>query len=171
VPSSTGLRALNVHQRTFPLSPAHVGALLDQLAAPEDPLWPFERWPRLRLDRALARGASGGHGPIRYCVEGYLPGHRVVFRFTAPRGFVGTHVLEVEEAEGGAVLRHTISMELRGWALVAWPALFRPLHDALIEDALAKAGRSLGLDATSPPWSPAVKGLRWLLSAIPRRGR
>jgi len=27
-------------------------------------------------------GAAGGHGPIRYTVEGYQPRHRVVFRST-----------------------------------------------------------------------------------------
>jgi hypothetical protein len=99
-------------------------------------------------------------------VEEYVPGRLVRFRFSAPRGFHGFHCLEVfEPADGRAGLKHTIAMKTSGWALLTWPLIFRPLHDALIEDAWSKAERSLGLPEQFRPWSPWVKSLRWLLAA------
>ena len=38
-------------------------------------------------------------------------------------------------------------MKVKGQALFTWPIVFRPLHDALIEDAFNKAGGQLGLSA------------------------
>lgn len=86
-------------------------------------------------------GAVGGHGPIRYFVEAYVPGHSITFRFTGPRGFHGTHGLTVEEdaARGGVRLRHELSMRTSGVARLLWPLVFRWLHDALLEDALDRA--------------------------------
>jgi hypothetical protein len=128
----------NVHERIIHTSSlSQVGGLIDQLASRNDLLWPSERWPPMRFDRPLGVGATGGHGPIRYTVEDYEPGRSIRFRFTAPRGFDGTHALEVEEIELGKVrLRHTLVMQLKGAARLSWPLMFRWLHDALIEDAL-----------------------------------
>ncbi|HET9449458.1 MAG TPA: hypothetical protein VFO83_01175, partial [Aggregicoccus sp.] len=154
----------NVHQRLFAVPPERLAPLLDSLSSRNDRLWPLEQWPRMRFDRPLGVGASGGHGPIRYDVERYEPGRAVVFRFRAPRGFHGTHALFVEDAEGGATLRHVLEMDTRGPALVSWPLLFRPLHDALIEDALDKAELALLGRVEHPArWSWRVKLLRSLL--------
>ena len=110
----------------------------------------------MRFDRPLAVGAIGGHGPIRYVVEEYEPGRRISFRFTAPRGFVGTHGFDVEEAAPHVSrVRHELVMRLEGWARLAWPLAFRWLHDALVEDALDCAEASCA--------APVVKKSKWSL--------
>jgi hypothetical protein len=158
----------NNHQRTLAASLPAVGALLDGLAQPGDRLWPEDRWPAMRFDRPLGVDAVGGHGPVRYIVEAYEPGRSIRFRFTAPRGFNGTHAFEVESAgEGRTVLRHSVTFRAQGPALLSWPLVFRPLHDALLEDALDRAERSLGVERALRRWPLRVRVLRRIL----RRGR
>jgi hypothetical protein len=160
----------NVHQRTFDVRPEHVASLVDGLASEEDRLWPSTRWPRMRLDRPLQTGASGGHGPIRYDVETYERGRAVRFRLRAPRGFDGFHAFEVF-ADGGerTTLRHVLDMNTRGPALLTWPLVFRPLHDALVEDCLDRAARAVGQPPASRPWSLWVRMLRHGFRLLARR--
>lgn len=147
----------NVHERILPPD-ADPGSLLDRLATPADPLWPVADWPAMRFDRPLGVGGRGGHGPVRYEVDGYLPGRWVRFRFTAPRGFDGFHEYRVLDGPAGApVLRHTLVMRTTGPARLSWPLAYRPLHDALIEDSMARA---TGEDP--PRWSRRVRVLRSL---------
>jgi hypothetical protein len=149
----------NVHERPLDTDPAAVGALIDSLAGPGDRLWPRRRWPAMRFDRPLGVGAVGGHGPIRYAVEEYEPGVRIRFRFSAPAGFRGYH--EYEATPGR--LTHRLVMTTHGLARLSWPLVFRPLHDALIEDSLDTAERSLGLGPRRPAqWSAWVRMLRYL---------
>jgi hypothetical protein len=157
---------LNVHEREIAATAVVVGALIDSLASDHDVLWPATMWPSMRFDRPLGVGAVGGHGPIRYAVEDYVPARSVRFRFRGPRGFIGHHRLEVLPIdEQATLLRHTIDMSTEGPALLTWPLVFRPLHDALLEDALAQAQASLGQVPIVRPWSRWVKILRWLVSA------
>jgi hypothetical protein len=118
----------------------------------------------MQMDRPLAVGAVGGHGPIHYEVSQYRPGEIVRFVFTAPAGFEGFHEFAVEPSgEATCLLRHEISMRLHGLARVSWPLVYRPLHDALLEDALDCAERACGSDRVGPPtWSPYVRMLRAL---------
>jgi hypothetical protein len=119
----------------------------------------------MRFDRPLATGARGGHGPIRYFVEAYTSGRCVKFRFTGPSGFNGYHMFECERVTATtSVIRHTLRMTTHGPAILSWPLIFRPLHDALIEDAFATAEAALGLPARIQPWSLRVRVLRRLLS-------
>ena len=164
------MKVLNIHERRLPAPREKAGALLDSLASDRDALWPSPSWPPMRLDRPLGVGAAGGHGPIRYVVERYDPGRGIEFRFTGPEGFEGSHRFEVEPASDGAcVLRHTIDMTARGAARLSWPLVFRPLHDALLEDALDKAEASLGVQPAARTWSPWVRFLRWILARRRRR--
>ncbi len=159
---------LNVHERTLAAPATDVGALLDGLASPSDPLWPRHLWPPMEFDRPLGVGAVGGHGPIRYTVESYTPGQQVLFRFTAPRGFHGTHGLQVHPLDAGhTLLKHVLEMRTTGFATVSWPLVFRPLHDALLENALDRAEDSLGLASSRSRWSLWVRVLRWTFA----RGR
>lgn len=165
------MRVRNVHERWLPLAPAEAAALLDGLASRDDRFWPQERWPAMRLDRPLGVGARGGHGPIRYVVTAHEPGRRVEFRFEAPRGFDGIHTLALVEDGTRVRMRHVIEMDVRGPALLSWPLVFRPLHDALLEDALDKAERGRERFRETPArWSCWVRTLRRLL-APPRRRR
>jgi hypothetical protein len=159
----------NIHEREFDLSSAAVGSLIDSLASSNDRLWPDDKWPPMRFDRALAVGARGGHGPIRYSIEEYQPSRLVRFRFRAPRGFDGTHRYEVVEQQGRLVLRHVLEMHTSGLASLSWPLLFQPLHDALIEDSLDKAARSLGnVPRSAAQWSTTVRILRYALRTLRR---
>jgi len=159
------MRVLNVHERVIAAPLAAVGALLDSLASDHDALWPVSSWPRMRFDRPLGIGASGGHGPIGYAVEQYHPASMIRFRFLGPRGFDGHHRFEaLAMSENSTLLRHTIDMSIGGPALFTWPVAIRALHDALVEDALAQAQASLGLAPAVSPWSAWVKVLRWLMS-------
>jgi hypothetical protein len=117
------MNVLNIHEREFSVSPGRVGALIDSLSSREDTLWPKQAWPLMEFDRILSVGAVGGHGPIRYFVEAYVPGKSIRFRFTGPRGFNGYHGYEVLElTPQSCVLRHTLGMTTRGLAIISWPA-------------------------------------------------
>lgn len=157
-------RVVVVHERRLPSRPDEVGALIDSLASRKDRLWPRDAWPSMRLDSGLRVGSEGGHGPIRYRVEAYEPSRLVRFRFTAPRGLDGTHEFVVVPTGEGTTLRHVIDMRVSGLAYLTWPAIYSPLHDALIEDALDRAESALGVGAgRRAPWSPRVRVLRRLL--------
>jgi len=109
-------------------------------------------------------GAIGGHGPVRYSVEEYHPSQSIVFRFSAPRGFNGTHRFEVEERQGKTVLRHVIEMHTTGMALLSWPLAIRSLHNAAIEDCFDQAAISLKADLPHPArWPFYVRLLRALM--------
>ena len=76
------MQVLNVHECELEADPMLIGALIDSLASKEDRLWPKHVWPRMEFDRSLSVGAKGGHGPIRYFVEDYIPGKSIKFRLT-----------------------------------------------------------------------------------------
>jgi hypothetical protein len=159
------MKVVNVHQRLLYARPEQVGALIDALASPTDRLWRSGAWPRMAFDRPLGVGAQGGHGPIRYTVEAHTPGQSVHFRFTGPRGFDGWHGLDVLDATAAhCVLEHRIEMRVHGSAWLTWPLLYRPLHDALTEDALAAAQATLGNQPRVVPWSLWVRLLRALMA-------
>lgn len=159
------VKVLNIHERELSAPSEQAGALIDTLASRQDVLWPSRNWPRMEFDRPLQVGAVGGHGPIRYFVEAYAPGRSVSFRFTGPMGFDGRHGYEVVGvAARRCVLRHTLDMRAHGPARVTWPAFYRPLHDALLEDSMAQAQASLGQTPLIRKWSLWVRLLRWIAS-------
>lgn len=164
------MQVTNVHGRRFDSDISSIGALVDSLSGSDDRLWPLRQWPAMRFDGPLGVGARGGHGPIRYEVVAYDPGRRVLFRFTGPAGFHGHHGFEVMQSSGGddrALLRHELRMCTSGWARVSWPLLYRPLHDALIEDALDQAALAVGEAPRRAGWNLWVRLLR---SVLARRG-
>ncbi len=161
------MRIRNVHRRRIAASLSRAGALLDSLAGPDDRLWPHDRWPPMRLDRPLAIGACGGHGPVYYRVSAYSPGCRVAFDFDPARGLMrglrGHHAFELSEDCDEVVLEHVLEAEGSLRDALRWFLMVRPLHDALIEDALDRADCAL-VGNTPPPerWSRWVLLLRWL---------
>jgi hypothetical protein len=161
------MKVFNTHESEIKAPGEQVGALIDSLASRRNALWPTHSWPKMAFDRPLGVGATGGHGPIKYFVEDYAPGQFIRFRFTSPKGFDGWHGYETVDSPGPAVvLRHTLEMTTHGLAALSWPIVFRPLHDALIEDSLAAAQASFGLSSKPQAWSPWVRFLRWVLVRI-----
>ncbi len=157
------MRIQNVHTREFSATPKQAGVLIDRLASSNDRLWPRALWPRMKLNKPLAVGAKGGHGPIRYQVKEYSPGSFIKFEFSRPKGFDGYHSFEILKiSDEKTMLRHTIKMNARGMAIIHWSLWVRSLHDALVEDGLSTAGIALGEDALLLEWSPWVKLLRWI---------
>jgi hypothetical protein len=55
-------------------------------------------------------------------------------------------------------------MNICGTAILSWLLVYRPLHDALVEDSLAIAQASLGITPKIQKWSFWVKILRWVAS-------
>ena len=158
------MRVLNVHERDLKTSLETAGALIDRLASDDDILWPFDRWPPMRFDRPLGVGAVGGHGLIRYVVEAFEPGLSIRFRFTRPEGFRGSHRFEIDAPSADRVkLRHVIEMQTVGSALLQWYLAIRPLHDALLEDALDRAELCVGGSPRDRRWSLWVRFLRWAM--------
>lgn len=163
------MRVLNVHQRVLAAPTPIVGKLIDSLASPQDALWPCAQWPPMQFDRPLQVGAIGGHGPIRYFVEAYELGRNIQFKFTAPAGFLGYHRYDIEErGPDQTCLWHVLSMQTEGPALITWPLIFKWLHDALIEDSLDRAERSLGGQPPIRHWSVWVQMLRWITGNVLR---
>lgn len=150
----------NVHSVRLKATPQRAGALLDALGSDADVLWPGARWPRMIIEGPLRVGAAGRHGPVTYTVEEYVPSTRVRFRFKQPAGFVGTHTFEVFPEADGCRLEHRVEIVPRGAALLAWPLVFGPLHDALAEDAVDNAVRALGEVRQPNRWSLWVRVVR-----------
>jgi hypothetical protein len=157
-------KVLNIHERLLNISADKADKLIDNLASPNDLLWPVDRWVAMQFDRPLGVGAVGGHGPIRYDVELYSPGCRIQFRFTGPKDFVGCHRFEIEPTrDGRTILRHTIDMRIVGKTWLLWVAIIRPLHNALLEDALDRAEIFAGRRLPERAWSGWVRFARWLV--------
>lgn len=117
------------------------------------------------LEGPLSEGPRGGHGPIRYHVIAYEPGRRARFAFDGPRGFDGFHEFVLEPQGPGTTLRHSLWMDASLPARLKWRLYLRPLHDALIEDALSKVERDVTGSSAVRAHSAAVRVLRWLTRA------
>lgn len=147
---------VNIHERSYEAPVSKVAVLVATLASKDDRFWPHECWPRMRFDLGLVPGANGGHGPVRYRVESVDPAGEVVFRFTGPSGFDGGHALIITSVSGEVTtLRHEIHLRTSGMARLTWPLFFRPMHDALLEEAFDKVACELG----SPPPRPYRRSL------------
>lgn len=162
---------VNVHERMLGAPSPAVAALISTLSGVPDRLWPHDLWPPMELSAGLVPGSTGGHGPVRYTICDIVAdpaGVRAVrFAFRRPAGFDGWHAFRMLPAGPDCtVLRHELRMTVRGTARLSWPLVFRPLHDALIEDALDRAQRELGLPLlSSARWSWRVRLLRRVMLA------
>jgi hypothetical protein len=133
------MKVLNIHTRKLNKSKSEVAGLLATLSTENDQLWPYEQWPRMKFEKGLAVGSKGGHGPIKYQIEKYVPGEMIRFLFIEPKGFNGFHQFEIRELNSGQTeISHTIDMRTSGKATLLWISVLRHLHDALIEDAFDK---------------------------------
>ena len=170
------MRFHSVHQRELDAGREEVAGLLAGLGSDGDLLWPYERWPTspIEFDRPLALGARGGHGLVRYHVEEYEPGRRLVFRFEPGQGLDGRHWFDVEPAgETGTRLVHTIDTRVSGPTRLLSPAL-RRMHDLTIEDVLDRAELATSgrrpAPQRKPLWMRALDGVERRLMP-PTNGR
>ncbi|QDQ11078.1 DUF2867 domain-containing protein [Streptomyces spectabilis] len=157
----------NEHERVVEAPAGAVGALLDRLSAPDDPLFPTPAWPAMAFDGPLAVGAAGGHGPVRYRVAAYEPGRGVRFDLTDPSG--GFHELTVEPlGERRCRVRHVLETRPKGLERLLWPTVIRPVHDTMVEELLDNVERAAtGTCARPARWTPRVQLLNRLAWARP----
>lgn len=154
------MKVINVHKRAIQQPAAVIGALLDTLATKEDRMLATDKWPRMRLDKGLAIGSKGGHGPIRYTVVDYTPEKSVTFQFDM-QGFDGFHRFDIRAmGNNESELLHTIDMHTSGIATLKWVIGIRWLHDALIEDAFDKVENQFIAQPKTTPWNLWVKFMR-----------
>ena len=153
-----------IHHRTIQ-EPIHkVVDLMKTLATKNDLVWPVGQWPRMKFTTKLEKGASGGHGPIRYTVDEFDSPTYIQFRFTQPQGFNGVHRFELNElGDKETELKHTIEMTTSFSATIKWILAIRWLHDALVEDALDKVENYFDGGKRRTPWNSWVIFLRKLL--------
>lgn len=145
----------NVHQRVVEAPAETVGALLDRLSAPDDPLFPTPVWPAMVLDRPLGVGADGGHGRVRYRVGAHEPGRSVRFDTTDDGPGLGTghHRFDVEPlGPDRCRISHVLEVTMGVRAFAFFKLVIEPVHDTMVEEAFDNAERAaLGGALPHPP--------------------
>jgi hypothetical protein len=155
----------NVHERIVDAPATAVGALLDRVSDPDDPLSPTPVWPPILFDRPLGVGADGGHGFVRYTVGECEPGRRIRFDFPPPEN--GFHALEVEPlGPGRCLVRHVLEQRQNVRETLLWALAIGPLHDTMVEELLDNAVRAATPGAPLRParWSRRARLLHHAVS-------
>ena len=161
--TNTKMKVVNIHERVLDGSVDEVGRLIDTLASPNDLLWPIDRWVPMKFDRPLCVGAVGGHGPSGTPSNLINPVAQFVFASPNRRALTALMVSRRSRPlKDRPILRHIIEMQAVGRAFFTW-IVIRPLHDALMEDALDHAEASLGKQVPERKWSCWVKVVRWII--------
>jgi hypothetical protein len=151
----------NVHHRIVPAPAAAVGALVERLSAPDDPLFPTPVWPAMLLDRPLGLGAVGGHGRIRYRVTAYEPGRSVRFDTTDDTLGTGYHRFDVEPlGPDRCRISHVLEIVMSARTYLLFKLAIEPVHDVMVEEVFDNAERAV---LGSLPHPPARRSRRALL--------
>ncbi|QFG68423.1 SRPBCC family protein [Ornithinimicrobium pratense] len=157
------MKIRNTHRRHLTATADEVDTLLGGLGSDTDALWPRHLWFPMRLDRPVAAGAKGGHGPVRYQCTARARGC-VFFEFVSILGssrWHGEHRFVVRPRSYGSVLVHELELEVPLWQYVQWVLVVGPLHDAVLEDLLDRAE-----GVATARWSLWVRLLRRALPAV-----
>ena len=158
------MKVLNIHKRVVNQSQLEVSKLFNTLGTKNDLIWPGESWPRMKFRDGIKIGSIGGHGPIRYEIIELKDGELISFKFHRPKGFNGTHKLELNALDNASCeLIHTIEMDTSISGSLKWSYVIRPLHDALIEDAFDKVQSHYNQLIIANQWPFWVKTLRYFL--------
>ena len=164
------MKVLNIHKRTLNQPKSEITELLKTLSTENDKIWPKEKWPEMKFKDGIKVGAKGGHGPIRYTVEKYIPSKIIQFRFSKPNGFNGVHKFEINELTNEKTeIKHTIDMNTEGKRTLIWIFAIRSLHNALIEDGFDNIENNFSDKQKSTKWSIWVKFLRKQISRKKRK--
>lgn len=164
-------RVRNVHARTVDVSASVLHKWVSTLGTENDVLWPADQWFPMRLDRPVAAGARGGHGPVRYRCSEHSP-QRTEFAFESVLGshrWDGTHTFWIDDRGSCSRLSHelVVTLPLRDW--FSWVVLVGPLHDAVLEDLLYLAQSRSGMSTEAPRWSLWVRLLRRVFPGVRSR--
>ena len=123
------MKVRNVHERLLPTRPEQVAALFEDM----DRVWPVPAFPAPEPEGEQLR-----LGPMLW--EPVLrDGAAAAFRIVGPAEFPAEHWFEVEAADGGTRLRHTVVGEAVGEFEAVWRERIEPLHDAYIEAMFDRA--------------------------------
>jgi hypothetical protein len=155
------MRVINVHKRIINQPKIKVSQLFKTLAMPQDQVWPIKSWPAMRFKDGVIIGSKGGHGQIRYTITEFEDGNYIKFEFTKPKGFKGTHELQINSVtEFSSEIVHIISMCTTFKASLLWVFVIRWLHDALIEDAFDNVENHFSEEKKIKNYNVWVKSLR-----------
>ena len=158
------MKVVNIHKRTIDQPKEKIAELINTLATDQDKIWPSEYWPEMKFNGGLKEGAEGGHGPIKYTVEKYVPGELILFRFLKPTGYHGIHKFEMTGSNNGTTeIKHTIDMNATGMGVLSWAIVIRWLHDALMEDFFDKIENQFSQVQQKTEWTVWVRFLRAIL--------
>lgn len=164
-------RVRNVHARTVDVSASILHEWVSTLGTKDDMLWPAEQWFPMRLDRPVAAGGRGGHGPVRYRCSEHTP-QRTEFAFESVLGshrWDGTHTFWIDDRGSSSQLSHELTVTLPLRDRFSWAVLVGPLHDAVLEDLLYLAQSRSGISTEAPRWSLWVRLLRRLFPGVRSR--
>lgn len=155
------MKVKNVHRRIIGQTKQEIWEQFEKLSSKEDKIWPYRQWPAIRFNHGLKVGSQGGHGPIRYTIIKKSFKDGVLFKFTGPKGFDGTHEFKILELEDSTVeVSHVINMATSGWDTYYWLFVVRWIHDALIEDAFDNLENLFSTAKKKTSYSIWVKCLR-----------
>jgi carbon monoxide dehydrogenase subunit G len=118
------MKISNQHERVLEATPEQVAALI----ADFDQVWPTHVAPA-----PLRRGARLLEAGVMLWEEVDRAGAVRAFRVVSPQELQAEHWFEVEPANGGTLLRHTVAGEaLREYEEV-WREQINPVHDRVLE--------------------------------------
>lgn len=155
------MKVINIHKRTIHQPKEEISKIFNSLSSNNDQLWPKEKWPPMIFRKGLTEGAIGGHRPIKYSINKYIPGIFIEFKFMKPDGFIGIHKFEITEIEKDKTeLKHTIDMVVSGKGILTWYIAIKWLHNALLEDCMDKAENNFLTEKKKTEWNLWVLFLR-----------
>jgi len=155
---------INIHKRIINQPKEKISELFRTLATENDKILNTNKWSPMKLNNGKTIGSKGGHGPIRYTVQKYIPNDYIQFEFTQPKGFNGTHYFRITELEENKTeIKHSIEMNTTGTAILTWSIAIHWLHNAFMEDAFDKVENHFLTEKKKTEWSVWVKILRWIL--------
>jgi hypothetical protein len=137
------MKITNRHERIIAATPERIAALI----ADFDRIWPTQIAPAPRL-----RGHRLYDAGLMLWEEYDRPGAARAFQVASPAELQGEHWFELEVAQGGTVLRHTLQGCAAGKYETIWRERIEPLHDLILEALLdnVEAAAAAGLTDTDP---------------------
>jgi hypothetical protein len=121
------MKIRNRHERIVAAAPERIAALI----ADFDRVWPTEIAPVPRREGQCLYDAG-----LMLWEEFDRPAAARAFRVVRPDELRAEHWFELEPADGGTVLRHTVEGSAAGRYEAIWRERIEPLHDLILEALL-----------------------------------